>query len=79
MTSVSISQLKINPARVIDAASDYPVAVQSRNKVKAYLVGKDLFEQLERYIEDYCDRVAIGSTDFSKGRNFEEVAKRLGI
>lgn len=79
MTSVSISQLKANPAKVIEAAEDFPVAVQSRSATKAYVVGKELFERLERFIEDYVDLQAVRTTDFSKGRDFEEVAKRLGI
>jgi len=79
VTFVSISQLKINPTNVIRAAVDYPVAVENRNKVEAYLIGKKLFERIEAYIEDYVDSKAVKSTDFSKGKNFEEAAQKLGI
>jgi PHD/YefM family antitoxin component YafN of YafNO toxin-antitoxin module len=79
MTSVSLSQLKMNPAKVILAASDYPVAIENRSKVQAYMIGKELFERLEKYLEDFTDDLAVKSTDFSKGRDFEEVAKKLGI
>jgi PHD/YefM family antitoxin component YafN of YafNO toxin-antitoxin module len=79
MTSVSISQLKINPSEAISFASDYPVAIENRNKTKAYLVGKDLFEKLITYIEDYIDRKEIEKTDFRKGKDFEIIAKQLGI
>jgi len=46
MTTISISQLKINPSSVIAQAVDYPVVVENRNKVQAYLVGKTLFEKI---------------------------------
>ena len=79
MASVSVSQLKASPSKVILKASDYPVAVESRNKVKAYLIGKELYEKIVAFIEDYIDKAAVGKTDFGKGRDFEEVAKELGI
>ncbi|PIV09701.1 prevent-host-death protein [Candidatus Roizmanbacteria bacterium CG02_land_8_20_14_3_00_36_15] len=79
MNTISISQLKINPSKVINLAGDYPVAVEKRNKVKAYLVGKDLFEKIVDYIEDYTDRKAVEQTDFKKGHDFEKVALQLGI
>lgn len=79
MTSTSISQLKANPSAVIDQAADYPVAVESRNDVKAYLIGKDLFEKMVSFIEDYLDLSTIKKTDFKKGKDFEKVAKDLGI
>lgn len=79
MSNISISQLKTSPAKAISEASDYPVAVQSRNKVKAYLIGKDLYGKLIAFIEDHIDKAVIKKTDFKKGRNFEKVAKELGI
>jgi PHD/YefM family antitoxin component YafN of YafNO toxin-antitoxin module len=79
MNSVSISQLKTHPSKAIAGALDYPVAVESRNKVKAYLIGKDLYEKIASYIEDHVDRKAIEETDFSKGEDFEKVAQELGI
>ena len=53
--------------------------IQKRSKTKAYLVGKDLFDKLVSYIEDYIDKQAIEETDFKKGRDFEKVAKELGV
>ncbi len=79
MDSLSISQLKTHPAKAISQASDYPVAVESRNKVKAYLIGKELYEKIVSFIEDYLDRAAVEKTDFRKGRDFEKVAQELGI
>ena len=55
------------------------MAVQNRNKTEAYVVGKGLFEKLERMVEDFIDRKAIEETDFSKGENLEKVMKKLGI
>lgn len=79
MINVSISELKINPSKIITEALDYPVAVQNRNKVQAYLIGKDLYEKLVLYLEDYLDRQVIKNTDFKKGKDFEKVAQELGI
>ncbi|MFC1726969.1 type II toxin-antitoxin system Phd/YefM family antitoxin [Patescibacteria group bacterium] len=79
MNSVSISQLKARPAKAISQAADYPLAVEKRNQVKAYLVGKELYEKMVAYIEDFIDRSAVAKTDFSKGKDFEKVAKELGL
>lgn len=79
MNSASISQLKTNPASIIRQAFDYPVAVENRNKVQAYVIGKDLYEKILGLIEDKLDRVAIANTNFAKGKDFESVAKDLGI
>jgi len=79
MDITSISQLKINPSAVIAQAMDYPVAVENRNKVQAYLVGKTLFEHIIARLEDSIDTKAVANADFSKGRNFEIVARELGI
>lgn len=79
MADVSISNLKINPAKVIREAQDIPIAIKKRNKVKAYLIGKGLYEKLVLYIEDRIDKRAVDETDFSKGKEFEKVAEELGI
>ena len=79
MTTISISQLKTNPAAAIDQAIDYPLAVLNRSQVKAYLIGKDLFEKLLDYLEDAADRKIIAKTDFSKGESLDKVAKELGL
>lgn len=79
MDTISISQLKIHPSKIISQAEDYPVPLTSRNDVKAYLVGKDLFEKIVSYIEDYIDRKAVKDTDFRKGRDFEEVVKEANL
>lgn len=78
-TSISISQLKINPARAILAADDYPLSIKSRGKVKAFLMGKELFEKILYYLENYIDKKAVRETDFKKGRDFEKVAKELNL
>lgn len=79
MTTTSISQLKINPSSVITQAADYPVAIENRNKVKAYLIGTSLYEKMVVFIEDYIDVQAVKKADFTKGRDFEKIAKELGI
>lgn len=79
MITTSISQLKMNPSAVIAQATDYPVAVENRNTVTAYVVGKQLFERLTAYLEDKLDAAALAKADFSKGKDFEAVARDLGI
>lgn len=79
MITTSISQLKTNPSAIIAQATDYPIAVENRNSIKAYLIGKNLFEKMVKFIEDYSDIAAIKKTDFKKGKDFEKVAQELGI
>lgn len=79
MSDISISQFKTRPAKALREAVDYPVAIKKRNEVKAYLIGKDLYEKIVSYMEDYVDRRTVETTDFSKGKSFEKVAEELGI
>ena len=79
MNSISISELKANPSKMIEKAIETPVAVQKRNKVKAYLVGTELFEKIISTIEDKIDVAYATKTNFSKGRDFDEIAEELGI
>ena len=79
MTTASISQLKINPSSVIAQSVDYPVAVENRNKVQAYLVGKALFEKIVAFIEDHLDATAVKKANFAGARDFEKVAQELGV
>src|SRR3989338_7630069 len=73
MNNISISQLKVNPSKFIDLAGDYPVAVEKRNKIQAYLVGKNLFEKIVDYLENKIDQIAIAQ----KIRSLEEEKKLL--
>ena len=79
MNTISISQLKTNPSKAIDNAIDYPLAVENRNKIEAYLLGKDLYEKIASYIEESIDRRAIEETDFKQGKDLETIAKELNI
>jgi len=79
MNAISVSQLKVNPAKAMAQADDYPLAIKNRNKTRSYLLGKDLFEKLISFVEDYVDSKAVKKVDFSDGRDFEEMAKELGI
>ena len=79
MTNLNISDLKTNPSNAIFLAEDFPVGILNRNSIKAYLVGKELFEQLISYLEDSLDASIIRNTNFDKGQNFETFAKKLGV
>ena len=79
MNSISISDLKSNPSKAIDFASDFPVAIENRNKVKAYLLGKDLYEKIVDFIENMIDKKAVEETDFNKSKDFKAVTKKLNL
>lgn len=79
MTYASISDLKANPASVISASLDYPVAIQKRNKTQAYLVGKDIFEKLVAQMEDIIDAKAVREANFDDVVPFEKVVAELGL
>jgi len=50
--SISISELKKNPAAVIDAADGEPVAVLVHNKPSAYLVPAETYRSMLEQLED---------------------------
>lgn len=79
MNTISISQLKANPAKALSYADDYPLIVKNRGVTKAYIVGKELFEKLVFCLENYIDKKAVQETDFRKGKDFNQVAKELNI
>lgn len=80
--TISISDLKANPAAAIAQAVDYPLEVLSKGKSQAYLVGKKMFEKIVEYMEDIEDYRAIDdavkSGDINKTTNFNEFVKTLG-
>jgi antitoxin StbD len=51
--SVSISDLKKNPTRIINEAEGAPVAILNHNKPSAYLIPAEAFEALMEKFEDY--------------------------
>jgi PHD/YefM family antitoxin component YafN of YafNO toxin-antitoxin module len=79
MATATISQLKVNPSSVILKASELPVAIKKRSEVEAYLIGKELYENIVSFIENYIDAATVEKTDFSKSKDFEKVAQELGI
>lgn len=79
MTSVSISQLKTNPAAAIAEAQDYPLAVQNRNDTAAYLVGKSLFEKIILHLENAEDKKAIQNIDIKDKKDFEDFVASLDL
>ncbi len=52
-TSISISELKKNPSRVIHDAEGAPVAILNHNKPSAYLVPAETFAAVMEKLEDY--------------------------
>ena len=52
-TSVSISELKKNPSRIIHEAEGAPVAILNHNKPSAYLVPAETFEAVMEKLDDY--------------------------
>jgi len=79
MNSISISQLKVNPSHFILQANEYPIPIEKRNKVTAYLIGSSLFEKIVAYLEEKEDKAAIKTADYKKGKKFEDLAAELNI
>lgn len=79
MTTVSISQLKINPMAVFNTAIDFPIQIQNRNKTAGYFVGKKLFEKMVNYMEDIEDKNAIKNADYKNGTTLEDLEMELGF
>ena len=51
--SVSISDLKKNPSRIINQSEGAPVAILNHNKPSAYIIPAETFEVLMEKLEDY--------------------------
>ncbi|NTW16924.1 MAG: type II toxin-antitoxin system prevent-host-death family antitoxin [Syntrophaceae bacterium] len=51
--SVSISDLKKNPTRIINQSEGQPVAILNHNKPSAYIIPAAAFEALMEKLEDY--------------------------
>ncbi len=51
--SVSISDLKKNPSRIINQSEGEPVAILNHNKASAYIIPAAAFEALMKRLEDY--------------------------
>ncbi len=51
--SVSISDLKKNPSRIINQSEGEPVAILNHNKPTAYIIPANAFEALMERLEDY--------------------------
>ena len=51
--SVSISDLKKNPSRIINEAEGAPVAILNHNKPSAYLIPAKAYEELMEKFEDF--------------------------
>jgi prevent-host-death family protein len=79
MTSVSVSDLKMNPSSVLTSAEDYPITVLNRNKTAGYVVGTAMFEKLISFVEDYIDGKAVEGADYKNGTPLEDLAKELGL
>lgn len=79
MNPISVSQLKTNPSQFILQSNDYPVPIEKRNKIEAYLIGSVLFDKIGEYLEDKEDREAVRLADFKKGKKLETLTAELGI
>lgn len=79
MNTISISQLKINPSNAINLATDYPMAINNKGQITAYLIGNQLFNKIVTYLEDLTDKKTVKETDFKKGKNFDKLASELSI
>ena len=51
-TTVSMTDLRRNPSKIMEAAGDLPVAVLNHNKPEAYLLSAKAYEALLELIDD---------------------------
>ena len=51
--AVSISELKKNPSRILAEAAGAPVALLDQDRVMAYLVPAELYEQILECLDDF--------------------------
>lgn len=51
-SSISISELKKNPSRIIAQSEGAPVAILNHNRPSAYLVPAAAFEAMMEYLDD---------------------------
>ncbi|HEJ3322059.1 TPA: type II toxin-antitoxin system Phd/YefM family antitoxin [Pseudomonas aeruginosa] len=51
--AVSISELKKNPSRILAGAAGAPVALLDQDRVMAYLVPAELYEQILERLDDF--------------------------
>lgn len=79
MNTISISQLKASPAKALQQAQDYPLAIKQRHQTKAYLLGANIFHALAEKLEDMVDQHYLNTTDFSKGKNLDAVLEDLNL
>jgi antitoxin StbD len=69
---VSVTDLKKNPAQVVNDAGDQPVAVLSHNKPAFYLLAPDVFERLLERLDD-ADLIKLART------RMKEVARAVTV
>ena len=51
--AVSVSELKKNPSRILAGAAGAPVALLEQDRVMAYLVPAELYEQTLERLDDF--------------------------
>lgn len=68
--SVSISQLKRNPAAVVEAARSQQVAILNRNKAVAYIVSPEVWDHV---LDVFADRRLIREAEEALAEEGEDV------
>lgn len=51
-TTVSMTDLRRNPSKILDDANDMPVAILNHNRAEAYLLSAKAYEKLLDLIDD---------------------------
>ena len=51
-TTVSMTDLRRNPSKILDDANDMPVAILNHNRAKAYLLSAKAYEKLLDLLDD---------------------------
>lgn len=68
---VSISDLKRNPAAVIDAARSQQVAILNRNKPVAYMISPEMWDRVLNMLDDIEDERIVAGRLQNPGKQIE--------
>ena len=56
-TTVSMTDLRRNPSKILDDANDMPVAILNHNRAEAYLLSAKAYEKLLDLLDDVSQKI----------------------
>lgn len=71
--AVGVTELKKNPASVLSAAEEEPIAILSRNRPAGYIISPAVWEAITDKLED-AELAAIANQRLADGKRLIEVS-----